>query len=118
MTTLEAVDVNESTTITLSDEAVAKALELLREEDGAMALRVAVKPGGCSGLSYDLFFDHETHDDDTRLNFGELLVVVDADSADLLKGAVLDYKDGLQDAGFHISNPNAERTCGCGNSFC
>jgi iron-sulfur cluster assembly protein/iron-sulfur cluster insertion protein len=53
MTTLEAVDVNESTTITLSDEAVAKALELLREEDGAMALRVAVKPGGCSGLSYD-----------------------------------------------------------------
>ena len=64
-----------------------------------------------------MFFDSETADDDIVVTFGHVKVVVDAASAELLKGATLEYTDGLQGAGFHISNPNATRTCGCGSSF-
>jgi len=106
--------------ITLSDEAVAKVTDLLAQEgNDALALRVAVRPGGCSGYSYEMFFDSETASDDIVREFGEVKVkvVVDAASAELLSGSVLEYSDGLQGAGFHISNPNAQRTCGCGSSF-
>lgn len=105
--------------ITLSDTAVEKVAELLSEEGGAetLALRIAVRPGGCSGYNYDMFFDAETADDDVVRYFGEVKVVVDPDSANLIKGSTLDYQDGLQGAGFHITNPNATRTCGCGSSF-
>jgi iron-sulfur cluster assembly protein/iron-sulfur cluster insertion protein len=64
-----------------------------------------------------MFFDTEQGDDDIVRSYGEVRVVVDSASAELLNGAVLDYKDGLSDAGFHITNPNATRTCGCGSSF-
>lgn len=105
--------------VSLTDTAAAKVAELLAEEEGAedLALRVAVRPGGCSGYSYDMFFDSEVAEDDIVRNFGSVKVVVDAESAELLKGSTLDYRDGLQGAGFHISNPNATRTCGCGSSF-
>ncbi|MDA8297855.1 MAG: iron-sulfur cluster insertion protein ErpA [Actinomycetota bacterium] len=105
--------------VSLTDTAAAKVAELLAEEEGAeeLALRVAVRPGGCSGYSYDMFFDSEVADDDIVRSFGSVKVVVDAESAELLKGSTLDYRDGLQGAGFHISNPNATRTCGCGSSF-
>jgi iron-sulfur cluster assembly accessory protein len=105
--------------VTLTDGAAAKVAELLAEESGAdeLALRVAVRPGGCSGYSYDMFFDTEIADDDIVRSFGTVRLVVDPESAALIKGATLDYKDGLQGAGFHISNPNASRTCGCGSSF-
>jgi iron-sulfur cluster assembly accessory protein len=105
--------------VTLTDGAAKKVAELLAGEDGAeqLALRVAVRPGGCSGYSYDMFFDSEVADDDIVREFGEVRVVVDADSAQLIKGSTLDYRDGLQGAGFHITNPNAQRTCGCGSSF-
>jgi iron-sulfur cluster assembly accessory protein len=105
--------------VTLTDGAVSKVAELLSSEDGAetLALRVAVRPGGCSGYSYDMFFDSEVADDDIVRSFGEVKVVVDAESAQLIKGSTLDYRDGLQGAGFHITNPNAQRTCGCGSSF-
>jgi len=105
--------------VTLTDKAVAKVGELLAAEDGAeaLALRVAVRPGGCSGYSYDMFFDSEIAEDDVIREFGEVRVVVDSESAALITGATLDYSDGLQGAGFHISNPNATRTCGCGSSF-
>ena len=105
--------------VTLTASASAKVAQLLAEEDGAedLALRVAVKPGGCSGYSYDMFFDSEQDDDDVVREFGGVKVVVDPTSAELLTGATLDYSDGLQGAGFHISNPNATRTCGCGSSF-
>ena len=104
--------------VTLSDIAIAKVAELLAQEEGdALALRVAVKPGGCSGYSYEMFFDAEMMADDVVREFGTVKVVVDAASAELLVGSTLDYSDGLQGAGFHISNPNATRTCGCGSSF-
>ncbi len=104
--------------VTLSDDAAKKVAELLAQEGNPeLALRVAVRPGGCSGYSYEMFFDSEIADDDVVRSFGEVKVVVDPESADLLKGSTLEYKDGLQGAGFHISNPNASRTCGCGSSF-
>ena len=67
---------------------------------------MAVRPGGCSGYSYDMFFDSEVATDDSVQTFGSVRVVVDPDSAELMKGAVLDYQDGLQESGFHITNPN------------
>ena len=104
--------------VTLTDVAAGKVAELLAEEDvDGLALRVAVRPGGCSGFSYEMFFDAEVADDDVVREFGTVKVVVDPASADLLKGSTLDYSDGLQGAGFHVTNPNATRTCGCGSSF-
>ncbi len=104
--------------ITLTDSAATKVKELIEAEgDDALALRVAVRPGGCSGFSYEMFFDREVGADDVTEDFGGVKVVVDPSSAQLLTGATLDYRDGLQQAGFSIDNPNAQRTCGCGQSF-
>ncbi len=104
--------------VTLSDTAAAKVASLLEQEGGdSLALRVAVRPGGCSGYSYEMFFDSEIADNDIVRDHNGVKVVVDPASAELLSGSTLDYTDGLQDAGFHISNPNATRTCGCGSSF-
>jgi iron-sulfur cluster assembly protein/iron-sulfur cluster insertion protein len=105
--------------ITLTDTAATKVAELLSAEEDAdqLALRVQVKPGGCSGYSYDMFFDTEVAQDDVSRLFGQVRVVVDKESAALLAGSTLDYSDGLQGAGFHITNPNATQTCGCGSSF-
>jgi iron-sulfur cluster assembly accessory protein len=105
-------------TLVLTDAAAAKVGELLEEEGNPeLFLRVAVRPGGCSGFSYEMFFDSEVADDDLQSTTGSLKVVVDPASATLLMGSTLDYKDGLQGAGFSINNPNATRTCGCGQSF-
>ena len=105
--------------ITLTDAAAGKVKELLASEGADdLALRVAVRPGGCSGFSYEMFFDGEFAADDQQATFGDAVkVVVDAQSAQLLDGATLDYKDGLEQSGFAITNPNASRTCGCGQSF-
>ncbi len=104
--------------ITLTDTATKKVKELIDAEGvPELALRVAVRPGGCSGFSYEMFFDTDIADDDMAELFGEVRVVVDPASAQLLTGATLDYKDGLNQAGFSINNPNASRTCGCGQSF-
>jgi len=106
--------------ITLTETAATKVKELLTAEGADdLALRVAVRPGGCSGFSYEMFFDGDFTDDDQRAEFGggDVKVVVDAASAQLLEGATLDYKDGLEQSGFAITNPNATRTCGCGQSF-
>ena len=105
--------------ITLSDTAIAKVGELLTEEDeDGLALRVAVRSGGCAGLNYEMYFDTEKTDDDVSQTFGEFTVVVDAVSAGLLTGAKLDYLDGLGQSGFKIENKTAQKTCGCGQSFC
>ena len=102
----------------LSDAAAAKVKELVTAEGNMeLALRVAVRPGGCSGFSYEMFFDSEFATDDSISEAGGVRVVVDSASAPYLRGASLDYKDGLQGAGFAINNPNATRTCGCGSSF-
>jgi iron-sulfur cluster insertion protein len=104
--------------IALTDTAATKVKELIEAEgDTSLALRVAVRPGGCSGFSYEMFFDGEIGADDVKADYSGVSVVVDASSAQLLEGATLDYKDGLQQAGFAIDNPNAQRTCGCGQSF-
>ena len=104
--------------IALTDTATTKVKELMDAEGAPeLYLRVAVRPGGCSGLSYEMFFDTEKAADDVTESYGDIMVVVDPASAQYLAGASLDYKDGLQDAGFTINNPNAQRSCGCGQSF-
>jgi len=105
--------------ITLTDTAATKVKELLEAEGATdLALRVAVRPGGCSGFSYEMYFDGDVAADDEQATFGEgVRVLVDSQSAQLLEGASLDYKDGLNQAGFNITNPNATRSCGCGQSF-
>jgi iron-sulfur cluster assembly accessory protein len=98
--------------ITLTDTATSKVGQLLQAEGAEdLALRVAVRPGGCSGFSYEMFFDGDIAADD------KVRVVVDPASAQLLEGATLDYKDGLEQSGFAVTNPNATRSCGCGQSF-
>jgi len=104
--------------IALTENASTKVKELLEAEaQPDLFLRVAVRPGGCSGLSYEMFFDSDRAADDVEASFGDVRVVVDTASSQYLEGASLDYKDGLQGAGFTINNPNAQRTCGCGQSF-
>lgn len=105
-------------TVTLTDFAVVKIAELIAAEgDPNLALRVAVRPGGCSGFSYEMYFDAEIDDDDIVDEFDNVRVVVDPQSAEMVTGSTLDYKDGLMGAGFAIDNPNVTRSCGCGNSF-
>jgi len=113
------LDQEGSNPINLTDGAAEKVAELIAAEgvEELLALRVSVKPGGCSGFNYDMYFDSEFADDDIVREFGGVKVVVDASSAELLNGSTLEYSDSLQGAGFHITNPNATRTCGCGNSF-
>jgi iron-sulfur cluster insertion protein len=104
--------------ITLTDAAAIKVKDLIDAEGTPeLALRVAVRPGGCSGFSYEMFFDTDVAADDTLADQDGVRVVVDEASLELLHGATLDYKDGLQGAGFAIDNPNAQRSCGCGKSF-
>ncbi len=104
--------------ITLTDSAASKVKQLIEAEgEPDLALRVAVRPGGCSGFAYEMFFDSDVATDDLTAAYGDIKVIVDPSSAQLLTGATLDYKDGLEQSGFAITNPNAERTCGCGQSF-
>lgn len=104
--------------IMVTENAATKVRELLDQEGEELALRVAVRPGGCSGFSYEMFFDGEIASDDVAAEQPNgVKVVVDATSATMLGGATLDYKDGLQQTGFSIDNPNAQRSCGCGQSF-
>ena len=119
MTTISTVRIGKRPApVSLTDAAKLKVAELIdKEGDAGLALRVAVRPGGCSGYSYEMFFDTEVAEDDIAREFDGVKVVVDPASAELLNGSILDYQDGLQGAGFHVSNPNAERTCGCGSSF-
>ena len=115
---------NEPTTevqpVLLTSSAAAKVQELIAAEgDETMALRVAVRPGGCSGFSYEMFFDTETAESDVVGVTDGVRVVVDHESAPMVSGATIDFKDmGLQGGGFAIENPNQQRSCGCGQSFC
>lgn len=107
-----------STVFTLTDAAAEKVKGLIEAEGNPeLALRVAVRPGGCSGLSYEMFFDSDIAPDDVRSEHRGVTVVIDPASAQHLAGASLDFNDGLQGAGFAIQNPNATRSCGCGQSF-
>ena len=107
-----------SDSIVLTAAAANKVSQLVAAEgDPNLALRVAVRPGGCSGFSYEMFFDADVASDDIVKDYDGVKVVTDPQSAGMLSGATLDYKDALQGGGFAIDNPNAQRTCGCGNSF-
>jgi iron-sulfur cluster assembly protein/iron-sulfur cluster insertion protein len=107
-----------STVFTLTDIAAEKVKSLIEAEGNPeLVLRVAVRPGGCSGLSYEMFFDTDVAEDDIRTDYRGVSVVIDPASAPHLGGAQLDFNDGLQGAGFSISNPNATKSCGCGQSF-
>ncbi|HSM02383.1 MAG TPA: iron-sulfur cluster insertion protein ErpA [Acidimicrobiia bacterium] len=104
--------------VTLTSTAAAKVAELIeREEEKDLVLRVGVRPGGCSGFSYEMYFDSTVDDTDFIAETDGVRMAVDKDSLEMLKGAEVDYRDGLQGAGFHIQNPNVQRACGCGNSF-
>lgn len=112
------MSVTRTDTFRVTDSAAKKVAELLAQEgNDELALRVAVRPGGCSGFSYEMFFDSDIAEDDLQTVHGAVKVVIDPASAQLLNGASLDYKDGLQGAGFNVDNPNASRSCGCGQSF-
>lgn len=86
------------------------------EEEGAF-LRVSVKGGGCSGLSYGMGFDHEVNKDDQQLEQFGIKILVDKESAPILNGTKIDYKQSMMGGGFTIENPNAIASCGCGSSF-
>jgi iron-sulfur cluster insertion protein len=104
--------------LNMTDTASTKVKELIEAEGNPeLVLRVAVRPGGCSGLSYEMFFDTDVAADDIAAEQGGIRVVTDPASSEYLTGASLDYKDGLQGAGFTINNPNVSRSCGCGQSF-
>ena len=96
--------------ITLTDSASAKVAQLLQEEDDdSLALRVGVRPGGCAGFNYEMFFDVKGADD-TERSFGDVKVIADTVSAGLLTGATLDYRNGLDESGFKITNNKAQTT--------
>lgn len=104
--------------VQLSDAAAAKVKSLIDQEGrDDLRLRVAVQPGGCSGLIYQLFFDERLMDDDLVRDFEGVEVVVDKMSTPYLDGAMVDFEDTIQKQGFTIDNPNAEGSCACGDSF-
>ena len=102
----------------LTDTAAGKVRSLLEQEGrDDLRLRVAVQPGGCSGLIYQLYFDERTLDGDLVEEFGGVEVVVDRMSAPYLGGATIDFADTIEKQGFTIDNPNAGSSCACGDSF-
>ncbi len=102
----------------LSEAAVAK-VRSLREKDARddLRLRVAVQPGGCSGLTYEYSFDERLLDGDATVDFGGVELVVDKMSVDHLNGTTIDFVDTIEKQGFQIDNPNASGGCACGDSF-
>ncbi|MDH6532931.1 iron-sulfur cluster assembly accessory protein [Aurantimicrobium minutum] len=102
----------------LTDAAADKVRALLSQEGrDDLRLRIAVQPGGCSGLIYQLYFDERSMDGDAIVDFGGVEVAVDKMSVPYLDGATIDFEDTIQKQGFTIDNPNAEGSCACGDSF-
>ncbi|CRK81611.1 HesB/IscA family protein [Neobacillus massiliamazoniensis] len=104
--------------ILLSEAAALQVKDMMKhnEEEGAL-LRVGVKGGGCSGLSYGMGFDHEATADDIQFEQHGIQIIVDKESAAILQGTKIDYKQSMMGGGFTIDNPNAIASCGCGSSF-
>jgi iron-sulfur cluster assembly accessory protein len=105
--------------VTLTDTAVSKVRELVQAEgDPSLVLRFGVRPGGCSGFSYEMYFDTQIDDGDIVETFDDdVRVVIDSESLRMVRGSTIDYKSDLMSAGFAINNPNITSSCGCGNSF-
>ncbi|HEX6967702.1 MAG TPA: iron-sulfur cluster insertion protein ErpA [Micromonosporaceae bacterium] len=105
-------------TVVLTDVAAQKVKALLEQEGrDDLRLRVAVQPGGCSGLRYQLYFDDRSLDGDIVTDYDGVEVVVDRMSAPYLAGATIDFADRIDAQGFTIDNPNAQNSCACGDSF-
>ncbi|MGC4896875.1 iron-sulfur cluster insertion protein ErpA [Micromonospora sp. DT31] len=105
-------------TVVLTDVAAQKVKALIEQEGrDDLRLRVAVQPGGCSGLRYQLFFDERSLDGDVVTDYDGVEVVVDRMSAPYLTGATIDFADRIDAQGFTIDNPNAGSSCACGDSF-
>ncbi len=105
-------------TVILTDVAAGKVKNLLEQEGrDDLQLRIAVQPGGCSGMRYQLFFDERQLDGDTVLDFSGVKVAVDRMSGPYLGGATIDFVDTIEKQGFTIDNPNAAGSCACGDSF-
>ena len=116
----ETTTTSATAVISLSDVAAAKVSSLLKQEGrDDLSLRVAVQPGGCSGLRYQLYFDDRSLDGDTVTEFGaeKVKVVTDKMSTPYLMGATIDFVDTIEKQGFTIDNPNAQGSCACGDSF-
>jgi len=105
--------------ITITDKAKTKIDSLMQESkmDPAYFLRVSVKAGGCSGLSYDMDFDNEVKTDDQFFEDKGIRIALDMKSFLYLAGTELDFTDGIDGKGFNFNNPNASRSCACGESF-
>ena len=104
--------------VLLTDFATTKVRTLLSLEGrDDLALRIAVQPGGCSGMRYQLFFDDRSLEGDDTHDFGGVKVVVDKMSVPYLMGATIDFVDTIEKQGFTIDNPNAGGSCACGDSF-
>jgi len=103
--------------VVLTDQAAAKVKSLIDQEGrDDLRLRVAVQPGGCSGLIYQLFFDERLMEDDLVVDFDGVELIVDKMSTPYLDGATVDFEDSIQKQGFTIDNPNAQGSCACGDS--
>ena len=111
-TTSSIIEITASALAKLSATAQAEAVNL-----DETYLRIAVVPGGCSGLTYDLGWDTQASDSDALVQQGAFRVVIDPRSAAYLSGTTLDFSDGLEGKGFHFHNPQAVRNCACGESF-
>ena len=115
---MTVADETQQTSVVLTDTAASKVKGLLDQEGrDDLALRIAVQPGGCSGLRYQLFFDERTLDGDVVSDFDGVAVVVDRMSVPYLNGAMIDFVDSIEKQGFTIDNPNATGSCACGDSF-
>jgi iron-sulfur cluster assembly accessory protein len=115
---LMTVSSETATGVILTDAAVAKVRHLLEQEGrDDLQLRIAVQPGGCSGLRYQLFFDERALDGDSVFDFDGVKMVVDRMSVPYLGGASIDFVDTIEKQGFTIDNPNAAGSCACGDSF-
>ena len=116
--TIQTEETTVSQTLALTDTAAKKVAELLEAEGNTdYYLRVAVQPGGCSGLRYAIFFDDREIEGDVVSKFGDVTLKLDRMSAPYLKGATLDWLERLDASGFTIDNPMAQGTCACGESF-
>ena len=108
----------QATIVNITDNAAEKVKTLMAQEgEEDLALRIGVRPGGCSGFQYSIYFDDEIADDDEIFETKGVRVLVDAMSVPYIMGSEFDYVDGLMGAGFAVNNPNVQGGCGCGSSF-
>jgi iron-sulfur cluster assembly accessory protein len=112
------MDQKQETILNITDNAAEKVRTLMAQEgEEDLALRIGVRPGGCSGFQYSIYFDDEVNDDDEVFETKGVRVLIDAMSVPYIVGSEFDYVDGLMGAGFAVNNPNVQGGCGCGSSF-